>query len=169
MIGYRLTKYDPAYRDEYGAFLSEDWTSVSDIGRRFGNNILSIQNYLIIEGKYCEAVQQLLLDSRVNSMRISNLEIRTHGTENIIGDGLAGKCLKLLDDTIVTGTGLETVIRGCLREYIWCRLCGPKGSYIHFGYDFYVYVGVLTAASTKSIPEGLFLEQFESPYMNLDD
>jgi len=35
-IEYRVTKYDPAWRDASGAYIVDEWTSVTDIGRAFG-------------------------------------------------------------------------------------------------------------------------------------
>ena len=33
---FRVTKYDPRFRDPSGAYMREEWTAVSDIGRTFG-------------------------------------------------------------------------------------------------------------------------------------
>ena len=70
---------------------------------------------------------------------------------------------------LVAEKDLEVVVRGCLREYIWCRLTGPHSSYVHFGYDYYMYTGVPKSASAGMVPQGIFLEEMESPFLALDD
>jgi hypothetical protein len=39
----RVTKYDPALRDERGGFTGDDWTSVSDVGGLFSGRVLTLQ------------------------------------------------------------------------------------------------------------------------------
>jgi hypothetical protein len=169
MYGYRLTKYDPAHRDDQGAYMLDDWIGVSDIGRCFGGNIFLKEDYLKVEKKYVDTSLQLLSESGIRAMRISNLEINSYVIDNQIGDGLIEKCTILRDDTIVAGESLKEVLRACLREYIWCRLFGPQESYLHFGHDYYIYIGIPKPASAESVPHGMFLEVCESPSMNLDN
>lgn len=170
MLGYRVSKYDPEQREANGAFLLEDWTSASDIGRSIGGKTMTKQQYLAVEDKYVEAATQLLETAGIGALRISDLEVKTEGSDKRFeDDGLAKQCLQLRDDLLVAGRDLETVVRGCLREYIWCRLAGPKESYLHFGYDYYMYIGLPKVPSAAAVPQGLFLERLESPYLTLDD
>lgn len=169
MFTYRLTKYDPAYRDDTGAFVHDDWISVSQIGRSFGGEALTKDKYLEYEDKYIEAVRQLSSFSKIHSMRINDLEFKPDFTDDLFGDGLPERCASLRADTIAVGDDLESVVRGNLREIIWCRLQGPQESYIHFGYDYYMYIGLSRNASTAILPKGMFLEKFESPYTSLHD
>jgi nucleoside-triphosphatase len=46
---YRVTKYDPAFRDRAGRYLREEWTSVGDIGRSFGGVVLTREEYRRVE------------------------------------------------------------------------------------------------------------------------
>ena len=32
---YRITKYNPEFRDEEGRYILDEWTSVTDIGKEF--------------------------------------------------------------------------------------------------------------------------------------
>jgi hypothetical protein len=57
-------------------------------------------------------------------------------------------------------------MRRVLREEFWCRLEGPE-AFVHFGYDYYLYVGVPRAcpeAEQATRRAGLFVESFRSPY-----
>lgn len=61
---------------------------------------------------------------------------------------------------------LAPVLRGILREKYWAKL-ETKNAFIHFGWDYYMYIGVPGApkqASAYAATNGLFVEEFESPY-----
>ena len=45
---YRITKYNPAHRIN-GVYTADEWTSFSDIGKVFGDTILSQDDYLKTE------------------------------------------------------------------------------------------------------------------------
>ena len=71
----------------------------------------------------------------------------------------------------MSGQDLDWTIRLALREAIWCRLEGVDGFYVHFGYDYYMYVGSERAdEAPRDLPSGIFAEQMGSPYSReLDD
>jgi hypothetical protein len=170
VVGYRVTKYNPERRDLDGTFLDEDWTSVSDIGKSFNGAILSKEEYLRTENAYVETANSLISAAAIGSMRITDVEIRTATNEPMhFSDGVWDASRRTRDDQIVSGQELEKIVRGCLREYLWCRLTGPGGSYIHFGYDYYLYVGLPKTAKPAPLPNGIYLEQFASPYQADDE
>jgi hypothetical protein len=73
----------------------------------------------------------------------------------------------LSEGTRISGDSLYEVLKGLLREEFWCRLEGEQGSYIHIGWDYYLYAGVPCAPSASieaAQAGGLFVEAFESPY-----
>jgi len=77
----------------------------------------------------------------------------------------------LRNGTNVSGEILESICRLILREVIWCRLESELSFYIHFGWDYYMYVGSLI--SSKEAIEygkanGLFIEEMISPYLTRD-
>jgi hypothetical protein len=52
---YRVTKYDPAFRDARGAYTRVEWTSVGDIGTSFGGVVLTEAEYQRVEDAYIAA------------------------------------------------------------------------------------------------------------------
>ncbi len=102
MQSWRVTKYDPARRDKRGAFIGDDWTSISDIGRSFGGVLLTREEYLRSEGLYVEAVLTFLREAGLRRLQVSKHEPRT-------GE-------PLLDGTWVEGESLEELCRRNLRE-----------------------------------------------------
>jgi hypothetical protein len=67
---------------------------------------------------------------------------------------------------IVLLSELPQMMSRLLREEFWCRLEGPE-AFLHFGWDYYLYVGVATFCPTAILLThqlGLFVEAFTSPY-----
>jgi hypothetical protein len=164
MYYYRVTKYDPALRDADGAFHSDDWTSISDIGHSFNGVALSESEYLRTEDGYVKAVLEMMEKGGVDSFCITGLSRSRLPERADSEDGVLEACISVRTNEIVTGLRLEQLVRGCLREYIWCRLVGRGGAYVHFGYDYYMYVGLPVSMSRYDPPSGIFVEEFDSPY-----
>lgn len=154
MFEYRVTKYDPAFRDRGGRYLREEWTSVGDIGRSFEGGVLTQEEYLRVEDVHLKTVLAFLREAGCD--RLLAVGVENHGgcpTAPADGDSLAGP-------------RLEDAIRRLLRAEFWCRLEGD-GCFLHFGHDFYLYVGVpspCTQACLVASRLGLFVEEFSSPY-----
>lgn len=151
---YRVTKYDPRFRDSRGAFLRDDWTSISDVGQEFDGVILTAEAYQAVEDTYVEAALAFLTEAGFASVRCvdveNNRECATAKAE--------GASVPLPE--------LRAVIRDLLRGEWWCRV-EAAGAFLHFGYDYHMYVGVpvrCERACALAHQRGLFVEPFVSPY-----
>lgn len=154
---YRVTKYDPAKRGPNGAFIPNTWTSRSDIGRCFGGRKLSEAEYLAVESAYLFAIEEFLREAGISALFL-------RGVENQGGSQLP--------EFVEEGARLEMeqsveFARLALREQVWARLVLPRRAFVHFGRDYYLYVGVSrrcerAIAAVES--RGLFVESFRSPY-----
>lgn len=60
MYNWRITKYNPKFRDESGSFLSQEWTSYHDIGKVFGTHILTYSDYKKMEDDYVAIVSSFM-------------------------------------------------------------------------------------------------------------
>ncbi|MGA9773986.1 MAG: hypothetical protein WBV94_33455 [Blastocatellia bacterium] len=169
MPGWRITKYNPKYRAENGAYLKDDWTSISDIGQEFDGRVFTYEAYREIEDAYVSTVMEFVSEAMIDSLKVTNLEgphflrKRASKLKDIVYDP------KLIREGMkVSGKDLEEICRLCLREFVWCRLVGEKGFYIHFGYDYYMHIDS-SVASEQSIlfaqEAGLFVEEMVSPYL----
>jgi len=176
---YRITQYDPADRDEGGAYIGAV-DCVSDEG--------------LLEAAYLDAV-----DAFAREVGVTHLTIRDPQVANTPDDAAYGP-----DDALVQcfGAGLEGVydgavvdiavtrliVRGMLRQgaarnrqstagpmanSLWCRLEADGQMTVHVGWDMYMYI-----ATTRSCPSavdatasaGLFPEEIdESPYEPEDE
>lgn len=76
MHKYRITKYDPQYRDEQGIYSREDWTSYSDIGKTYNGKLFSNGDYIIKEKLYCNTVVSILQNCGVKEVIVEDLKSR---------------------------------------------------------------------------------------------
>jgi len=153
MYQYRVTKYDPAFRNDSGAYTKDDWTMFRDIGSSFCGVTLSKAEYLRVESSYVEAATAFLMEDRSPELKVVSLEIRTD-LPTVPPEG-----------SFVAWSKFGSVCRSVLREEFWCMLQGEE-RYVHFGWDFYMYIGVVSPcekAIERAQALGLFVEECASP------
>lgn len=169
MPSFRVTKFDPRKRDEAGAFLHDAWISVSDIGSAFAGEVLTQADYLRVEDAYVSSVRQFMVAAHIDTLRLVDLSIVSPpgvAVQKYFCDGVLDRCQMLKESSIVPNAHIDDVIRGALREILWCRLEGARGFYVHFGHDYYMFIGIPEAAQAPDhLPPGIFVEEFESPYL----
>ncbi len=155
---YRVSKYDPSLRDDDGAFRREEWTSRGDVGRVFNGVPLTDSAYRAVEAAYLFAVESLLCEAKVDTLYI-------HSLENPAGHKLPSF---IQTRAVLSVTQCVEFARMVLREMAWGKLVAPGRAYVHFGYDYYMYLG-LPYQCRKAIAavqqRGLFVESCRSPYL----
>lgn len=126
MRRYRITKYDPQYRNGLGIYVRNEWTSIADIGKQFEDGILTEAAYEEVESNYIQCCMDLIHAAAIGSLRIVQPEIY---------DNTAS-----LPGAVSNDREMSEVIREILREKCWAKLEAHR-FFIHFGYDYYMYVG----------------------------
>jgi hypothetical protein len=152
---YRVTKYNPAFRDQSGAYTKVEWTLFRQIGQTFSGVLLTSDEYERVEETYIQAALSFLRESGLLSMRIAGLE------------NPRKQLLDFQNDSVLPLDRIGEIIRRILREEFWCRLEGSD-SFIHFGWDYYMYIGVphpCPTARARAAELGLYVEEFASPYV----
>src|SRR5258708_35225668 len=71
---YRVTKYDPAFRDQSGGYTKAEWISFTQIGQTFSGILLTSEEYEHVEEAYVQAALSFLRESGLFSMRVAGLE-----------------------------------------------------------------------------------------------
>jgi hypothetical protein len=153
LLQFRITKYDPAYRDGRGAYLREEWTSSAHIGRSFEGVVLTEAEYRRVEDAYVASALAFLKEAGVTELTVLGLE-NPRAVELPFSEGSA------LDLEVI-----GEVLRRVLREEFWCRLEGPE-SFLHVDWDYYLFVGVpvaCPAAEALAQRLELFVEPCLSP------
>ncbi|WP_434420112.1 hypothetical protein [Nannocystis pusilla] len=158
---FRISKYDPSLRDAAGAYTRKEWTSHGDVGKVFDGAVLTLDEYLAVEERYLELLDKFLGWGRVEKLKVCGLEVYdSDSLQRCRGDARPG----LSEDVWLDGAAIREVARLVLREVLWCRLEG-QNFYLHFGYDFYMYIGGAALIGAPPTVTGLFVERIrESPH-----
>jgi hypothetical protein len=171
MFCYRITKYNPDFRDEDGAFQGEDRISISDVGKNFSGRILTFEEYLSVENKYISSALHFFNETNLKNLSVVGLEQKQdqkRNVEDVRFSGIDYEKKNLREGVAIDVSNLPQLCRLVLREIIWCRLKSGQDFYIHFGYDYYMYIrtSVWPDSSVNFAKElGLFVEEMESPYL----
>jgi len=166
---WRISKYDPGLRDAQGHFQGDEWTFFAQIGRSFNGKPLTYKDYVAVESAYVHTIMRFLSDVGLDSLRISGLTAPS--TTFIARRELQDILLRpedLCDDSVIELDQLADVIRLNLRELTWCRLQEAGRFYLHFGWDYYVYIGSTSpslVAIRRAEQDGLHVEAKASPYL----
>ena len=140
MYCYRITKYNPEFRDKNGIYLKNEWTSVNDIGKVFDGEELTKEKYLYIENGYISAIKLIMEENNISTLMINCLEkYYDVSDETYFSPDEKELLAEIKDNMNVSKDKLETLIRMALRELLWCKLRSEKVE-IEFGYDYYMYI-----------------------------
>jgi hypothetical protein len=92
---------------------------------------------------------------------MNKLEVKHLRVTNLEGES------PLKEGQIIYISDLNTVIQAVLRDEYWCKL-ESNDIFVHFGFDFYMYLGS-NDDSSEALHEiklsGLYVELYESPYL----
>jgi hypothetical protein len=120
---------------------------------------VSLAEYLATEERYIETAVAFMREAGVN-----HLEARA--VENHPGAVAAPA-----EGALFGPADWPIAFRSVLREEWWCRFESDAG-FVHFGSDYYMYVGVrcpAVEAQAAAVKRGLFVEPFTSPYHPEDE
>jgi hypothetical protein len=95
------------------------------------------------------------------------------GESSIMVAGIekGGKSVDFNNGDMLSLERIGEVIRPTLRQEFWYRLEGSK-SFVHFGWDFYMYVGVphtCPGGEARAIELGMYVEECESHPLSIDE
>ena len=162
---YRITKYNPRNRDEAGRYFVDEWISVSDVGKAFDGRQLTIDTYLLVEDAYVAVVKSALTIAGRGPLRVVDFE--DHDNCRHLPDDLVATSEEyrnqFWEGCLVSQENVESCVRLTLREVIWCKLIGKNGFFVHFGYDYYMYIGGIDLNGWDAPPQ-MFCELCNSPY-----
>ncbi|WP_018703688.1 hypothetical protein [Anaeromusa acidaminophila] len=169
MFSWRITKYKPDYRDELGRYTKNEWTSFSQIGDEFNGYKFTKEDYVIVENAYVDTIMAFMSSNNITSLNVDGLEKRKFQKrkDDVYSDEMINLYYNLKENDVINVEAIKNLSRMILREDIWCKLEKENTMFIHFGYDYYMYVGSYQSCE-KVIEEitkkGLFVEKYESPY-----
>ncbi|WP_046181327.1 hypothetical protein [Domibacillus tundrae] len=163
MFSWRVTKYNPLNRHADGSYIDQDeWTSFSEVGTK-----VSMEDYLNTEKNYINAITAFMEDMQLKSVCLTSLEYWPDETEEY---DVAEFMSKMQIGISLSVQEVKELAKLTLREIIWCKLSYKKQFFVHFGYDYYMYIGTAEKCSTarqKVQSLGLYVEPFVSPHADL--
>ncbi|MGA2814114.1 MAG: hypothetical protein ABSG16_22160 [Candidatus Acidiferrum sp.] len=118
---YRVTKYNPTFRNQSGAYTKAEWTIFGQIGQTFSGVVLTSDEYERVEAAYIQSALSFLRESGLLSMRIAGLE------------NSRKQPLDFQNGSVMPLDRIGEVTQQILREEFWCRLEGNEG-FLHFGW-----------------------------------
>ena len=166
MLKLRATKYDPKNRSEDGIYLVDEWTSVVDVGTEFPTGVLTVEAYVAIENAYVETVLKLMHALGLETLKTWHLEgyFCTDGIPQDILDNHTPEPIQIREGLSLDRHGVDYAVRQNLRNTMWCCLVGEHDTYVHFGDDYYMYLGCNQNIAKECLEtQFMYLEEYESP------
>jgi hypothetical protein len=168
MISYRITKYNPQNRNACGSYQKDEWICFTDVGKVFEKTKLTYQDYVKVENAYIKVIKLIMSFLALKSLHI--IYLKKYGLSNTKRYSKKTITLykSLRNNQKVFKKDIAYVSKLRLRNDIG-GFFQNKNMFVHFGYDYYMYIG-----SSKELPQdlrnkienlGLFVEDFESPYL----
>lgn len=171
MFFWRITKYNPKYRDAEGSYVIKDeWTSYSDIGKHIRGKEFTYNDYLQVENAYISTIKLFMECNRLKSLKVANLEkyIELDKNDRYISEAMQHNFNYVQEGVDLEVDEVDLVAKLILRERLWCKL-ESSCMFVHFGWDYYMYIGSENSCINdiqRILNLGLFVEEYVSPYMD---
>jgi hypothetical protein len=144
-----------------------------DVGEFSNGKIFTTSEYLNVESKYAEAINLIIEKIDISFLLIIEIEkwkrkLKIENFNSIYNKSFFLIYKKLKNEYRIEKNELDIVIKLILRGNIWGKLIFKDSFFVHFGYDYYMYVGCKKDISDiiKKIELlGLYVEDYKSPYL----
>jgi len=166
MHSWRITKYDPNNRSASGHYFKDEWTSISDVGKEYGDALFTLSRYIKIESLYLDSILIIMSSLGVDYLMASDLEKRITKRHTVLTKEEMSFLKSLKNNMCVPKESIDLLARLVLREFVWCKLV-HSNMFVHFGYDYHMYIGSTTPLESELEQiraSGLFVESMPSPY-----
>ncbi len=145
---HEIVKYRP---ENYKArvYTVNEWTSPSDIGKCYSNQLLTMDEYLRIENNYLFTLKDIYIASACSYLYIHHAEIHARWIKERLKhskfkeplDEILPFILSVEEETRVSVEKAVELFRYCLREYIYIEFTNnSRGVAANCGDDYYMHV-----------------------------
>lgn len=172
---WQLSKYKndiPLYGGE-----QQIWTAVSDIGKVFNGEVLSVEEYKMVEDLYIKSIFLFIRYTKTDGLAVMQLEkplswdvIKESNGKKGLNDYHSANFREVYDSIsvgqVIDSNEVEFICRLALRENLWIQL-QSESMFLSFDYDYYVDIGVAEAydAAIDQIRKwGLNINKWEESY-----
>jgi hypothetical protein len=150
---YRVTKYDPQFRDSSGSYLRDEWTGPHEIGEDIDGHVLTQDEFDTTVNKYLYAVEAFARESGVSALSVVGLNERATPDQAWAGVR-EGDLVPLERALTLIGSELRGTALGAPLEV-------PDEFYVHVGDYLYLWIGSAVdcvRATAEATRIGLFVE-----------
>jgi hypothetical protein len=147
---YRVTKYDPKKRRPDGTYSDQtEWTEFNEVK----NPTYNFKDYLLTENAYIYTIHYFIEKNKEKQFQLFSKEVKNKSTGNSV----------LFENLIE----VEYNVKKILRRKMWSKIrC--KNMCVHFGWDYYMFIGSNTESDTPELEFGgvkIYIEKIDiSPY-----
>lgn len=163
---YRITKYNPKFRNNLGHYLRDEWIDYSEIGKFFMDEEFTYEEYIKKENSYISVISFIIDKKKNKYIQIKNAAKDIRELDKNTSSSMKSIMSKIKNGAFIEVGDVPDLCRLILRGHIWAKIY-TLSLFIHFGYDYYMYIGFTGRCSglTRKVKEcGLFIERFKSPY-----
>lgn len=172
---WRITKYNPIFRNDQGHYLLDEWTCPSEVGKIINGKQFTLDEYLRVEAAYLDTIIRFLHENNIRSLRliqVSNIEMTEKDKSSILYEKEFDEVM-LQEDRVVNVHEIRTICKMILRNFAYSELFLKDEFFIHFGWDYYMYIGSNQKSLTAiefATNQRLFVEECVSPnYVKEED
>ena len=169
MKNFRITKYNLKKRDKQDRYLVNDWTSISDLFKKYKYED-AVKIYKDVEDKFIEVYTSIFSENKIEKMIINSLALYLDDEdadyiEKRSFDLNLNDLSWLTDKSEISGKQIEDVLKLLLRGLIWCKL-DWEIVYLHYGDDYYTYIGGVEISDeliNNAKKSNIYIEICDSP------
>lgn len=164
MFNFRITKYNPIYRDEQRRYLRDEWTEYRDIGKKYNNEIVTLNEYLKVENTYIQAVFELMKCNKITSFQVTRIERYDPEEDPNTTQEMINTYKKVKNRSFISGKEIEDICKLTLRGRFWGLLRNKNNMEVRFDHDYYMFIkskSICKEAISNIEKSGLFVEEYK--------
>lgn len=141
---YKLQKYNPKYYSSDNVYMADEWIHVSQIGEHYGGRKFTTSEYVEMENRYIQAIEELSQFLQVDEFTVFSDGYGIEDTENFESYlfGMNRKKVRTFKNLErISGDEIALFSRLCLRDLQGNSISNGKDLFFCFTGDYYVHVG----------------------------
>lgn len=168
MFGYRITKYDPQDRNEFGYYQKDDWIGISDVGKKFCKKTLTLQTYLKVEDAYAQTIIDIMGYLKLESLTLKNFARLKIVYPELLNQEMLRIYNNSFDTEQINKEKVHLLTKLLLREEI-AGTFESNNMFVRFDYDYYMFIGtskeISNSLKLKIEKNGLFIEKITLSFL----
>ncbi|MGF1708916.1 hypothetical protein [Enterovibrio baiacu] len=156
MQHYQISKYKELNQ--------QTWSSITDIGNIFEGITLTWESYIHTESLYIKLIKKFVSSNKCEFKVHSYLDLRDDSDPIELYRELKDLKKPIEINSYLTESRIEEVSRYCLRDLMGIRLVTDDGTYITFGDDLYLRIGIDKNNHINLndiVPEGIYVKKIK--------